>query len=135
MTLQGSAIYAHLQTRPQLTALIGDRVFPRRMPLGATFPLVLYTRVSTSRSHTHSGPDGLPEPRIQFDVYGLDPDTVDATAQELRLALDGFRGQMGDVAVASVRVVGEHDVDPDDLETGLYRRTLDAQIQHEEAVA
>lgn len=135
MTIQGSAIYTHLQTRPQLIALIGDRVYPRRMPTGATFPLVLYTRISTTRGHSHSGPDGLPEPRIQFDVYGLDPDTVDATAQELRLALDGFRGQMGDVVVGSVRIVGEHDDDPDDLETGLYRRTLDALIQHEEAVA
>lgn len=133
MTLQGGAIYAHLQTRPGLTALIGDRVYPRRMPRAATFPLVLYTRVGTRRGLSHSGPDGLAEPRIQFDVWARDPDLADAVAEQLRLALHGYRGQMGDTEVGSVAIVG--DVDGDDPESGLFRRILDAQIQHAEAVA
>lgn len=132
-TLQGGALYTHLQTHAGLVALVGDRVYPRRQPRDATFPLVLYTRVSTRRAMTQSGPDGLAEPRIQFDVWARDPDSADAVAEQIRLALHGFRGQMGDLEVGSVAIVG--DIDDDDPATGLYRRILDAQIQHAEAVA
>lgn len=132
-TLEGSGIYAHLQSRPGLVALVADRVYPRKMPRGAVFPLVLYSRVSTRRDATHSGPVGLAEPRIQLDVWAQDPDTADAVAEQVRLAFHGFRGQMGDIEVGSSMVVNEHD--DDDPDSGLFRRVLDAQIQHAEAVA
>lgn len=132
-TLEGGGIYAHLQSRAGLTALVADRVYPRKMPRTPVFPLVLYTRVGTARAASHSGPDGLAEPRIQFDVWAQDPDSADAVAEQLRLALNGFRGQMGDVEVGSSMVVNEHD--DDDPDTGLFRRVLDTQIQHAEAVA
>lgn len=133
MTLQGEAIYAHLQARPGLVALVADRVYPRRMPSDPVFPLVLYTRIGTRRALSHSGPDGLAEPRIQFDAWARDPDTADAVAEQLRLALHGYRGQMGSVAVGSVAVVGE--LDADEAESGLFRRVLDALITHQEALA
>lgn len=132
-TIQGDALYTHLQSRPPLTALVADRVYPRKMPRSPAFPLVLYTRISTRRSVTHSGPDGLAEPRMQFDVYAQNPDSADAVAEQLRLAIHGFRGSMGDLAVGSALVVNEQDAD--DPETGLYRRILDAQITHAEAIA
>lgn len=132
-TLEGGGLFAHLQTRPALTALVADRVYPRKMPRNPVFPLILYSRVSTRRGATHSGPDGLAEPRIQFDVYAQDPDQADAAAEQLRLSIHGFRGQMGDVEVGSALVVNEQDAD--DPVTGLFRRVLDAQIQHAEAVA
>lgn len=133
-TLQGGALFAHLQARPGLVALVGDRVYPRKMPPDPVFPLVLYTRVSTPpRGLTHSGPVGLAEPRIQFDVWATDPLDADAVAEQLRLAVHGFRGSMDDVVVGSAQVV--NDFDADDPDTGLFRRVLDAQIQHEEAVA
>lgn len=133
MTLQGGSLYAYLQTRPGLTALVGNRVYPRRRPSGAVFPLITYTRIDTRRGQSHTGPDGLAEPRIQFDIWAADPDTADAVAEQLRLALNGYRGQMGDVEVGSAFVVGEHD--DDEPELGFYRRVLDVQIQHAEAVA
>lgn len=133
MTLQGGALYTHLQTRSALVALVADRVYPRRMPRTPIFPLVLYTRIATRRGVTHSGADGLAEPRIQFDVYAQDPDSADSVAEQLRMALHGFRGSMGDLEVGSVFVV--NDQDADDAETGLFRRILDAQITYAEAVA
>lgn len=132
-TLEGGGLWAFLQTRPGLTGEVGDRIYPRRLPRDVTFPAIVYSRVSTARGATHDGPDGLPMPRFQFDIWGKDPDSVDAAAEQLRLAIDGYRGAMGDVTVGSALVVG--DVDGDDPETGLYRRIVDVQVQHEEAVA
>lgn len=133
-TLQGGALYVYLQSVPPLVALVADRVYPSRMPTGPVFPLVVYHRISTSgRELSHSGPDGLAVPRIQLDVWAQDPDTADAVAEELRIALHGHRGAMGDLEVGSVQIA--NDLDADEAETGLFRRILDALITHEEAVA
>jgi hypothetical protein len=130
-TLTGGSLAAFLMT-PAIGAL-GDRVYPHRLPRDATLPALTYSRVDTVRPRSHSGPSGLPTPRIQLDVWANDPDSADAIAEALRIRLDGYRGQMGDVPVGSVELVG--DSDADDAETGLYRRILDVAITHEEAVA
>jgi len=130
-TLTAGGLYAFL-TQPPIAAL-GDRVYPRRLPRDAVLPAVTYRRIDTVRGRSHSGPDGLATPRIQLDIWATDPDVADAIAEAIRIRIDGYRGQMGDVPVGSVELVG--DVDDDDPETGLYRRVLDVSITHEEAVA
>lgn len=132
MTLTGGGLFSFL-TVPAIAA-IGDRVYPRRLPRDPVLPAITYRRIDTAqRVRSQSGPSGLVTPRIQFDIWATDPDVADQVAEALRLRLDGYRGQMGDVPVGSVELVG--DVDDDDPETGLYRRILDASITHEEAVA
>lgn len=134
MTLERVGIGAHLQTRAALVALIGDRAYPRRLPQNATLPAIVYRRIGpTDRALSQSGPVDLVDARFQFDVWAADPDTADAVAEQLRLVLHGYAGAMGGVAVGVSRVV--NDVDEDEPTTGLYRRILDAQIQHAEAIA
>lgn len=133
MTLTGGGLYTFLTAHAGLAALVGTRIYPRRWPRNPVFPLVAYRRISTHRELTHSGPSDLADPRIQFDVVATDPDTADAVAEQLRLALHGYRGAMGDVPVGSVRVV--NDLDDEHSDTGLYRRIVDAEISHREAVA
>lgn len=131
-TLTGGGLFTFLTVPP--IAAIGDRVYPRRLPRDATLPAVVYRRIDTAdRVRSQAGPSGLVTPRIQLDIWAMDPDVADQVAEALRIRLDGYRGQMGDVPVGSAFVVG--DVDDDDPETGLYRRILDVSITHEEAVA
>lgn len=133
MTLATGGIYSHLQTRAALVSLVGDRVFPRKLPQDAALPAIVYRRIGpTERALSQSGPDGLADARFQFDIWADDPDVADAVAEQLRLVLHGYRGSMGEVEVGVSRVV--NDLDEDEPSTGLFRRILDAQIQHREVV-
>lgn len=132
-TLTGGGLFTFLTSLPSIAALVGDRVYPRRLPQTADFPVIVYRRISTAGDLAHTGPSGILTPRIQLDVWAEDPDTADAVAEVLRRELDGYRGQMGDVPVGMVRIV--NDVDDDQPNTGLFRRVLDAEIQHEAVAA
>lgn len=132
MSLERGGIYAHLAARPGFVALVGDRVYPRRLPQEATLPAVVYRLIGTTdRGLSQSGSDGLADARFQFDVWADDPDEADAIAAELVAAFHGFRGFMGDTVVGAARVA--NDIDDDEPMTGLYRRIVDVLIQHQEA--
>ncbi len=131
MSLERGGIYAHLQTRASLVALVADRVYPRRLPSEATLPAIVYRRVGpTDRGLSQTGADGLADARFQFDVWSVDPDEADAVAAELVAAFHGYRGVMGDTVVGAARVA--NDIDDDEPMTGLYRRVVDVLIQHQE---
>ncbi len=71
-------------------------------------------------------------------MFGTDPDDVEAIGNQLRLALDGFCGTMGDTAVDCVTIDDEFD---DYIETkigddlvGFHRTVLEFTIQHDVAI-
>lgn len=53
-------------------AIVGDAVSWHERPATLGFPAIVLTGVSPGRDYTHDGADGLDEPRVQFDLFGLD---------------------------------------------------------------
>jgi hypothetical protein len=113
--------------------LTSDRIWPNRRPQNASVPGVVYQRIDTPRAHAHSGPSGLAHPRFQFSCWGRTLAEAAGVAEQLRLAIDGYQGDMGDTYVCSALVANE--IDDEDIDTGTWRRIVDVIIWHREAVA
>jgi len=107
--------------------LLGDRVYPLKLPQNATFPAARYVRVGTARDYTHEGADHLPAVRFQIDVFDKTFAGVRTAYEEIRKSLSGFQGI--DILIATL------DTETDDFEdeTGLYRVIADFVILYEES--
>lgn len=120
MTNAGPLLVAELTTDPRTSALVGDRVVPKRMEEQGEFPQIVYHRISGPHQYSQDGDTGLQSPRYQLDIWARDPDSADAVAEAVIDVLSGrsFGG------VTFTIIVG----DRDDYEppTGFYRRIVDA---------
>lgn len=109
---------------------VGSRVHPGVLPDPPVLPAITYTRVSTRRPVTYDGPHGFVRTRMQLDVWAPSRSQARAVADELRRALLGYRGRMGETEVA----IPEQSIDEDldEPEDGLARVMTEFIIWHEE---
>ena len=130
MTVLEEALASYLINDDGLKALIDGRVYPLRIPQGATIPCLTYQRISTPRISTHdsSGSSGdLISPRFQFDVWAETLASTKTIMDTLRAALNGKSGTIGedpnDLVIGSALAENEQpDYDPD---IQLYRGRSD----------
>lgn len=127
------ALYAYLTSDPDLFALVGTRVYPRRAPQDPTFPLIVVHRIATPRDSSNDGPDGLPMPLMQLNCVAKTTEESSKVADLVRLLLDGFQGSMGGaggVEVNGAFVDDERDVYDDELR--VFTTQLDVSVMHNE---
>lgn len=120
-------VFAFLMTLPAVTALIGDRVYPDKLPQhifeeGTIDPAVVYQWLGGARQATFCATDGLVEGNLQLDIYASLYDKGKAVAEVLRLALVDFQGQMGETRVGPVSLQSDGE-QPPEPEPGLHRVT------------
>lgn len=125
MTL-ATELHQWLTIHPATSALVGERVYPIRLPQKATLPAIAYSRVSSPPTRTHSGRGTLEHPRYQLDCWAATYLEAEALAAAVIQALDGQR--WGNVSLA------ENEIDDADPETGLFRRIVDVTIWHQKGV-
>lgn len=128
------AIRSQLLADAAVAALVTDRVYPKKLPQGPTFPAVVYHRVGTGRAMSQAGVDGLAEARFQFDCHARTYAQARELAEKLRLALVDFQGSMG--GVGGVQVDGVfHDSELDDYDDDfqVYTYITDLTFLHQEA--
>lgn len=124
------ALFAYLQTKPDVTSIVGNRVYPMLLPQGSEYPAIVYQRISGMRVRSHSGPSSLAYPRIQFSCWAQTYSDAKRLAERLRVSLDGYRGTVGDMNIQAIFV--ENDIDLYDAGVSLYRTIVDAKVWHEE---
>lgn len=125
------ALYAKLTSAANLTELVSNRVYPVKLPQNPTLPAITYQRVSTSRYHTHdTGFSGLARPRFQFDCYASSYLGAKNLLEALRATLEGFSGYVGTTRIQGALSQNETDFYED--VSGLYRRSIDFMIHHQE---
>lgn len=110
-------IYTALSGFAGLSALVSTRIYPLHMARGATFPAVVYTRVSGARINNLDG-ENIQNPRYQVDVWADDFDSAMAIAAQVALAFAGASFQA--VFIADRH---EHDGTMD-----LYRVSMDFSV-------
>ena len=122
---------------PNLTALIGTRTYPMKIPQGAILPCLVYQRISTPRIMTHddAGATGtLAYPRFQFDAWAATQKVAKAITDQVRAYLNGKTGEIGtapnNITIRAALVDGE--VPTYDPETKLYRSRSDYIIWQQE---
>ena len=115
-----------------IAAVVGTRVYPVMAPQNATYPCLVYTRVSTPRFHTHDGASGMAQPRFQINLWADSFSAARTLADTVRTAVDGTKTVSGTAGVIrTLRIVDETVLwsgDPADR----YMVALDAIINHAE---
>jgi hypothetical protein len=124
----------YLTTYAGLVALVSTRTYNKRIPQEATLPCVTYYRISTPRVQTHdtSGMTGTAYPRFQFDAWAATYGSAKAITDQLRTALNGYKGTVtsgADSVVIQASLVDDERYDPD-LNAGLERISSDYIIWH-----
>lgn len=124
-----SALYAFLAADAGVIAQVGDRIFPVRIPEGATLPALVYHKVSDPSLHSKDGDMNLNRPRFQFTAWADKYADAKAAIKAVRTALQGYTGPtLQGVTVPEIICDSEQDLnDPQSLEFGA---SLDAIVWH-----
>jgi len=129
MTIE-EELYDYLSVYAGLAALVGTRIYRDRFPDNVVKPAIKYQRIDTQREYSHQGYSGLARPLFQFSCFGESQPATKAAIDQVRIALQGYAGTMGNVLVQGAIVVDERsDYEPD---TRLFRYDIDVQIPHDE---
>jgi hypothetical protein len=131
------AFFARLAGFAGLAALVGARIYPVLAPEAAAAPFVVYQRITGERIDSLSGPSGMATPRFQVDVYATSYAASRAIAEQVRLALDNFRGTQsypgGSTHIRFIALADERDLIEQDVKPApLYRASMDFTIFHDE---
>ncbi len=131
-----AAIASYLASQPDLVQLIGDRIYPVKLPQDPAMPAVTYQRISTVPVKTLDGPNPAHQRvRLQFSCWGEDVPgrasgyaSAKAVAAQIRKGLQDHRGSMGGIEVLYIDVEGERDLYED--ETDSYHVPIDVIVTH-----
>jgi N-acyl-L-homoserine lactone synthetase len=122
-------LYSYLIARPAIKAIIGNRLYPDRLPQEPTLPALVYNNVGGAPVDHHSGPAVLESTRFQIDAFAKTSRDARMLIDAVRLALESYRGSMGTHRVDTILVlehaVGDFDDIPDD-----FRRMSEFMIWH-----
>lgn len=84
-----SQIRAALLADSGLSPVVGSRIYLNAIPQGATFPLVRFQKISTTRMQDHDG-SGIGWCRYKFDAIDESAVTVESLADLIEAAMKRF---------------------------------------------
>lgn len=133
-----SAMVEYLTSHEFVGCLVGNRFFPHQVSReNPTWPAVTYERNGTDHAHGLAGSAGFATANIGLDIWSpLFSETVE-TAEAIRLAMQGFQGWWGGIAIHAVILDGESggvERPADASGTWWYSRSLDFSIRYIEPV-
>ncbi len=91
----GAVLAGRLLETQAVTALIQDRVYPKRIPQGKPLPAVRFDVEPKSSIQHCGGVTNVRQDRVRFTVEAADYKTAQAVATAIAAALDGFQGTIG----------------------------------------
>lgn len=89
------AVYAHLKADPDITALVGSRIYHQTPPLDATYPLIVINTISNVDRRDLSAVFAC-DTRIQITAMAATLKEAESIAMAVRRSLEGFQGNMAD---------------------------------------
>lgn len=131
----------YLLTKTAFTTLVGSgddaRVYPGFQPQGVTLPAVVLDTISDSPEHTTDGHCSLTVARLQVQCWGKTPDSAQAVAEQVRLAVDGYRGTWGSTTInQAFKLDGEDGEEPaaDNEPRRRFSHTVDYEVAYFQTV-
>lgn len=118
----------YLEANPGVSALVGTRVYPMRLPERVTLPAIRYQSISMTSEVAHTGPSNLRHYRIQLSIHASTYSSAQAVAAALYTAFDGKKSLFG--PGTSCFVI--NDVSDFEDESGQYIRHVDVEPWHKE---
>ena len=133
MSWRGDLV-TRLRTDAALATLLGQRIawFENARSWGETYPQLVLQEISPGREYTHNGPDGLDEPRVQFDIYAESGTAIEAIEVALLAEMEREAVQ-GGTRFHFAFLQGRRMLPPDDLanQTRVLRMSMDFNFFHE----
>lgn len=108
MTIE-TALVTKLEAAASVIALVGDRIFPNRIPQGVGMPAIAYEQLSGPRDHVMDGNTGLANTNYIFKCSCAIYAQAKAVSEAVRIELDGFRGTVGGIAISCIMLEDEKD--------------------------
>lgn len=102
-------LFQKLVTTPAVARLIGFQVYPIAVPKNAVLPFCVYKRNNIVREANLAGPTYVPTVSLQFASWALTYEGARDLSNEIRIALDGYTGDLCGVKITDVRLVSETD--------------------------
>lgn len=133
-----SELYTWLSSDAAITAVVGTRIFPQRVPQGKDFPAITFQVIFGDHVHDLKASAGLGRPI--FQVNAISPSYLEAKdlAELIRLRLQGFRGVWGTLDVRAVLLNNLADlpfeVPKDESDQGYYTVAGDYRVVHAEPI-
>lgn len=125
------AIYSKLSQDSNITAIVGQRIYPVKLPQEVTIPAIRFSRVSTTgRIITHSGSADVAKSRYQFSCYAEDILTAKNISEKIRQLFHGQTFEENGEEVFNATAVNEVDLYDDDLDE--FNVVLDIIFFHKE---
>lgn len=124
------AVVAILRANPDVSALVGDRIYPLFIPLGSAYPCLTYERVSGS--HASSGEMAVQDPdagdiRIQVTAWADQYLQGKALTEAVRAALRRWRGTVDGIVVWDIQLAGDGP-DLSDSDLKLFGSSVDYMV-------
>jgi len=95
---------------PDVSAIVGDRIYPVLAPETASLPFATWRRQAVQRESSLSGPVGMPVVTLALELYAATYEAVRELADSCRKKLDGWgSGMASSVSVRHVALQGEQD--------------------------
>lgn len=125
------ALYTRLSGFAGLTALVGTRVFPLKLPPGTALPAVSFQLIDAQRDRL-SGQDGADRgAQFQFDSWAGTYEAAKAVAVQVVAALDRWSGTVAGVVVTASFIDDERDTFEEQVQEGIPRILTEATIWHD----
>lgn len=112
---------------PDITDLVGQRIYPMKLNAKQTYPAITIQRISKTMSD-RSRENVMNNPVLQITVWDKDFTKVHEVAEVLVKKLDGFSGFMSKGITTIFQVGGNSLYDPD---SQVYYEPLDFEVSHE----
>jgi len=121
-----------LLTKPEIVALVpAERIDPDILPQNPIYPsIALWVDSADSFDHLE-GASGLTDDRVQIDIFSEVRGQATDIGELIRVAIQGYRGKMGDEFARGVKFVGKADLVEAPVDAGdrwIYIRSLDFEI-------
>ena len=139
MSIQ-AALFYYLVRHAEVAPLVSSRIYPAGdAPRKPTMPYITYQKIDNVHERHQTGSSELAHPRIQINCWDATPQGARTLYEAVRVALDRYRGDMGDplgiITVKGAYLQTDRDeftVPTDASQRGPHCEIMDFIIWHEE---
>ncbi len=103
------SVVSRLSGYLEVSALVGTRIYPLLVPQDVEMPALAYQKISSPKTHSHSGPSHLAQSRFQFTCEADNYLAAKSLATAVRHCWDGFKGTVGSIRIDSALVQDDRD--------------------------
>lgn len=126
------AIYSILTSDSDINTVVANRVYPSQQEQEVEYPSITYETFGNESFQSFSGISGLAVRRVQINIWASDFDQLCSLAEQVRLALQTYRGTVATIEIQNVTYENMGDM-PFNDEVKVYHRVQEFKIWHTEA--